>query len=138
MALDIALIALFILVGGTFAAAEMALVTLRDSQVKQLSGRGRRGHAIQRLTENPNNFLSAVQIGVTVSGFLSASFGASAIAPKVSPWLVRWGIPDGVADTVALVVLTLGIAYFSIVVGELTARRSHSRSRPWSPASPCS
>ena len=123
MALDIALIALVILVGGTFAAAEMALVTLRDSQVKQLSGRGRRGHAIQRLTENPNNFLSAVQIGVTVSGFLSASFGASAIAPKVSPWLVRWGIPDGVADTVALVVLTLGIAYFSIVVGELTAKR---------------
>ncbi|WP_297746204.1 hemolysin family protein [uncultured Tessaracoccus sp.] len=123
MALDIALIALFILIGGTFAAAEMALVTLRDSQVRQLSTRGQRGQAIEKLTDNPNNFLSAVQIGVTVSGFLSASFGASSIAPRVVPWLVSWGVPSGLADTLALVGLTLVIAYFSIVVGELTAKR---------------
>ncbi|WP_297738941.1 hemolysin family protein [uncultured Tessaracoccus sp.] len=123
MALDIALIALFILIGGTFAAAEMALVSLRDSQVRQLSTRGQRGQAIEKLTANPNNFLSAVQIGVTVSGFLSASFGASAIAPRVAPWLVSWGVPSRLADTLALVGLTLVIAYFSIVVGELTAKR---------------
>ena len=92
MGLDIALIGLFILIGGTFAAAEMALVTLRDSQVRQLSGRGKRGQAIERLTQNPNNFLSAVQIGVTVSGFLSASFGASAIAPQVAPLLEDIGV----------------------------------------------
>ena len=123
MALDIALIALFILIGGTFAAAEMALVSLRDSQVRQLSTRGQRGQAIEKLTDNPNNFLSAVQIGVTVSGFLSASFGASSIAPRVTPSLVAWGVPEGLADTLALVGLTLVIAYFSIVVGELTAKR---------------
>lgn len=123
MALDIALIALFIIIGGTFAAAEMALVTLRESQIKQLSTRGKRGQAIERLTENPNNFLSAVQIGVTVSGFLSASFGASAIAPTVTPHLMQWGVPEGVAATLSLVGLTLIIAYFSIVVGELTAKR---------------
>lgn len=123
MALDIALIALFILIGGTFAAAEMALVSLRDSQVRQLSTRGQRGQAIEKLTANPNNFLSAVQIGVTVSGFLSASFGASSIAPRVAPWLASWGVPSGLADTLALVGLTLVIAYFSIVVGELTAKR---------------
>lgn len=123
MWLDIALIALFILIGGTFAAAEMALVTLRDSQVRQLAVKGKRGQAIERLTENPNNFLSAVQIGVTVSGFLSASFGAAAIAPKVAPQLVRLGFPESAADTIALVGLTLVIAYFSIVVGELTAKR---------------
>lgn len=123
MGVDIALIALFILLGGTFAAAEMALVTLRDSQVRQLSSKGKRGQAIERLTENPNNFLSAVQIGVTVSGFLSASFGASSIAPQVAPMLERWGVPGGVADTLALIVLTLIIAYFSIVIGELTAKR---------------
>nr|WP_108870403.1 hemolysin family protein [Tessaracoccus timonensis] len=123
MATDIALIALFILIGGTFAAAEMALVSLRDSQVRQLSTRGQRGQAIEKLTDNPNNFLSAVQIGVTVSGFLSASFGASSIAPRVVPWLVSWGVPSGLADTLALVGLTLVIAYFSIVVGELTAKR---------------
>lgn len=123
MGLDIALIGLFILIGGTFAAAEMALVTLRDSQVRQLSGRGKRGQAIERLTQNPNNFLSAVQIGVTVSGFLSASFGASAIAPQVAPLLEDIGVPASVAGPLALVALTLVIAYFSIVVGELTAKR---------------
>lgn len=120
---DVALIALFILIGGTFAAAELALVSLRESQVRQLATKGKRGRAIERLTENPNNFLSAVQIGVTVSGFLSASFGASAIAPTVAPWLVGIGLPESVADTVALVALTLVIAYFSIVIGELTAKR---------------
>ena len=123
MALDIALIALFIVVGGTFAAAEMALVSLRDAQVRQLSTRGKRGQAIDKLTENPNNFLSAVQIGVTVSGFLSASFGASSIAPRVSPYLEGWGVPSGLAGTLALIGLTLVIAYFSIVIGELTAKR---------------
>lgn len=122
MAGDIALIALFILIGGTFAAAEMAMVTLRESQVRQLATKGKRGRAIEKLVVNPNNFLSAVQIGVTVSGFLSASFGASAIAPEVAPRL--YGImPAGVADTLVLVALTLVIAYFSIVVGELTAKR---------------
>ncbi|NLE98005.1 MAG: HlyC/CorC family transporter [Propionibacterium sp.] len=123
MGLDVALIALFILIGGTFAAAEMALVTLRDSQVRQLASKGKRGRAIEHLMANPNNFLSSVQIGVTVSGFLSASFGASAIAPELAPYLERIGIPDGVADTIALVGLTLVISYFSIVVGELTAKR---------------
>jgi putative hemolysin len=123
MWMDIALIALFIVIGGTFAAAEMALVTLRDSQVRQLASRGKRGRAIEHLTHNPNNFLSAVQIGVTVSGFLSASFGAAAIAPNVVPWLESLGVPRGLSNTLALVGLTLVIAYFSIVVGELTAKR---------------
>ena len=46
----------------------MAMVTLRESQVKQLATKGKRGRAIERLTSNPNLFLSAVQIGVTVAG----------------------------------------------------------------------
>ena len=77
---DIALIALFILIGGTFAAAEMALVTLRESQIRQLAAKGKRGRAIERLTSDPNRFLSAVQIGVTLSGFLSAAFGGATLA----------------------------------------------------------
>ena len=67
---NILLIALFIVIGGVFAAAEMALVSLRDSQVKQLATRGTRGQAVASLAGDPNLFLSAVQIGVTLSGFL--------------------------------------------------------------------
>ena len=59
---NIALILVFIVIGGVFSAAEMALVSLRESQIKQLAGKGKRGAAIASLTDNPNRFLSSVQI----------------------------------------------------------------------------
>ena len=120
---DIALIALFILIGGTFAAAEMALVTLRESQIRQLAAKGKRGRAIERLTSDPNRFLSAVQIGVTLSGFLSAAFGGATLASGLAPVFKDWGIPASVADPLALVIITIVISYFSIVIGELSAKR---------------
>lgn len=123
MLADIALIFLFILIGGTFAAAEMALVTLREGQVRQLATKGKRGQAIARLTSNPNLFLSAVQIGVTVSGMLSAAFGGATVAEELHPVFTSWGIPPSVAAPLALVLVTVVISYFSIVIGELTAKR---------------
>ncbi|GAA1389189.1 hemolysin family protein [Luteococcus peritonei] len=120
---NIALIFLFILIGGIFASAEMAMVSLRESQVKNLSSRGKRGEAVARLTSNPNLFLSAVQIGVTVSGFLSAAFGGATLANALSPHLVALGLPASLAGTVALVLVTVVISYFSIVLGELTSKR---------------
>lgn len=120
---NILLILLFILVGGVFAAAEMALVSLRDSQVRGLATKGKRGATVARLAEDPNLFLSAVQIGVTLSGFLAASFGGATLANELAPVLVRWGLPQGPAGSVALVLVTLAISYFSIVLGELTAKR---------------
>ena len=123
VALNIGLIFLFIIVGGVFAAAEMALVSLRESQIKQLATRGKRGEAIARLTAEPNRFLSAVQIGVTLSGFLSAAFGGATLAGELAPVFQQWGMSDGVADALALVLITVVISYFSIVLGELTSKR---------------
>ncbi|WP_051215695.1 hemolysin family protein [Granulicoccus phenolivorans] len=123
MLTDILLIALFILIGGVFASAEMALVSLRDSQIKQLATRGKRGATVARLAQDPNTFLSAVQIGVTVSGFLSASFGGATIAGALSGQLIAWGVPTGLADVGSLVLVTVIISYFSIVFSELTAKR---------------
>lgn len=120
---DIALIAVFILIGGTFAAAEMALISLRESKVKQLASKGKRGQAIQRLVGNPNLFLSSVQIGVTLSGFLSAAFGGATLAASLAPVLQSWGMPESISTTVALVIITVIISYFSIVIGELSAKR---------------
>lgn len=120
---DILLIAVLILVGGVFAAAEMALVSLRESQVKQLSTRGKRGRTVAELTANPNRFLSAVQIGVTLAGFLSAAFGGATLADSFGVVLAGWGVPEGIAGTLALVLITLVISYFSIVVGELASKR---------------
>jgi len=117
------LILLFIVIGGIFAAAEMALVSLRESQVKQLGTRGTRGKTVANLAANPNRFLSAVQIGVTLSGFLSAAFGGATLEEPLSGVLVGWGVPEGAAEPVSLVLITVIISYFSIVIGELTAKR---------------
>ncbi|MGB2838613.1 MAG: CNNM domain-containing protein, partial [Actinomycetes bacterium] len=120
---NIGIVLLFVLIGGFFAAAEMALVSLRESQVSQLAQRGSRGRAVRRLHNQPNRFLSAVQIGVTLSGFLSAAFGASTIAGDVAPVLVDWGFPVRLADGAALVGITLIIVYLSLVLGELAPKR---------------
>lgn len=121
--LNIALVVLFVLVGGVFAATEMALVTLRESQVDALAQRGKRGQKVASLARNPNTFLSAVQIGVTVAGFASAAFGASSIAPSVIPLFVGWGMPEATASVLATIVLTLLIAFLSLVLGELVPKR---------------
>lgn len=121
--LNIVLVVVFVLIGGVFAATEMALVTLRESQVNALAQRGKRGQKVADLARNPNTFLSAVQIGVTVAGFASAAYGASSIAPSVAPLFVGWGLGETAASTLATIVLTLLIAYLSLVLGELVPKR---------------
>lgn len=120
---DIGVVLVFILVGGFFAAAEIALVSLRESQVARLGSRGSRGRAVIRLHEHPNRFLSAVQVGVTFSGFLSAAFGASTISDKLAPVFEDWGLSARISDALALVLITLVVAYLSLVLGELAPKR---------------
>jgi putative hemolysin len=121
--LNILLILMLVLIGAIFVAAEIALVSLRESQVRQLVHRGKRGQLVARLTSNPNLFLSAVQVGVTLSGFLAAAVGADKLSDDVAPLFERLGLSSGVADTLSLVLITILISYVSIVVGELTAKR---------------
>ena len=83
----------------------------------------RRGAKVAALARNPNTFLSAVQIGVTVAGFASAAYGAASIAPSVTPLLTRLGLAEPVAATMATIGLTLVIAYLSLVLGELVPKR---------------
>ncbi|KQR48190.1 hypothetical protein ASF87_04500 [Microbacterium sp. Leaf161] len=123
LAVNIALVFVFVLVGGVFAATEMALVTLRESQINAIAARGRRGEKVASLARNPNTFLSAVQIGVTVAGFASAAYGATSIAPSVAPLLESLGVAAPLALTLATVLLTLVIAYLSLVLGELVPKR---------------
>lgn len=123
LVLNIALVFVFVLVGGVFAATEMALVTLRESQINAIAARGKRGVKVAGLARNPNTFLSAVQIGVTVAGFASAAYGATSIAPSVAPLLESWGADPAVALTLATLILTLVIAYLSLVLGELVPKR---------------
>jgi putative hemolysin len=120
---NVALVLLFVLVGGVFAAAEMSLVSLRESQLRGLATRGRRGARVAHLADDPNRFLAAVQIGVTVAGFFSAAFGAATLADDLAPVLEGWGMRPAAASTTALVGITLVIAYLSLVLGELVPKR---------------
>jgi putative hemolysin len=121
--LNVVLIVVFVLIGGVFAAAEMALVSLREGQLRSLAHRGRRGATVARVAADPNRFLSAVQIGVTLMGFLSAAFGGATLASELSPVLVDLGMAESVAKPVSLVAITVVISYVSIVLGELAAKR---------------
>ncbi|MFC5381357.1 hemolysin family protein [Aquipuribacter nitratireducens] len=120
---DALLVLFFIVVGGVFAGSEIALVSLRESQIDGLRRRGGRGATVAKLAEDPNRFLSAVQVGVTVTGFFSASFGAATIAPVLAPRLEQLGLSAGAAGTVAFVGITLVVAGLSLVLGELAPKR---------------
>jgi len=121
--LDLATIAGLIVLASFFVAAEIALISLRDSQVRQIATRGKRGARVAALAEHPNRLLAAVQIGVTVSGFLSAALGADQLGDYVIPWLESLGLATGWATTISLIGVTLVIAYFSLVFGELVPKR---------------
>jgi putative hemolysin len=113
----------FLLVGAFFAGSEIALVSLREGQVKSLASRGRRGKKVAELHADPNRFLAAGQIGVTLAGFLSAAFGASAFADDLSPVLERHGLSETAAHWVAFITVTLVITYLSLVISELAPKR---------------
>jgi putative hemolysin len=113
----------FILVGGFFAAAEIALVSLREAQVKRIAEtKGRRGKLLKELHDHPNRFLASVQVGVTVAGFIGAGFGASSLTPVLSP-VLDLIFPKSVVSVIAFILITLFIAYFSLVLGELVPKR---------------
>lgn len=120
---NLGLVFLFVLIGGVFAATELALVSLRESQLSALERGSSRGAHVARVARDPNRFLAAVQIGVTVTGFLSAAYGGSTLAPDLAPSLEFLGLSEPAAETTALVLLTLFIAYLSLVFGELVPKR---------------
>ena len=121
--LDIVMVFAFVLVGGAFSGSEIALVSLRESQVRVLAERGRRGQTLSKLLSDPNRFLAAVQVGVTVAGFFSAAFGASTLAEPLTRWLESLGMGSGLARTLGLVLVTVAISYVSLVLGELAPKR---------------
>jgi putative hemolysin len=122
--LDIIVVLIIILIGGFFAGSEMALVSLREGQVRALTKRGRRGQRAARLAQDPNRFFSAVQIGVTLATLFSGAYGAETLAGALKSWLVReYHLSSAWAGTVAFIVVTICITFFSLVLGELAPKR---------------
>jgi len=124
---DLLLVLLFIIVAGLFVAAEISLISLRESQLRQMEAAGvkqKRTQRLVKLTRDPNRFLAAAQVGVTFCGFLSAALGSERIGSNfVIPLLERWGLSSGVSTVISVVFVTSIIAYISLVIGELVPKR---------------
>lgn len=120
----IAMVLLFSILGAIFVAAETALITLRDSQVKKLAANnGRRGRRLENLVKNPNRFLAAGQVAVTLTGFFAAAYGEKRFVPLITPSIERWGVPAGTAEALAFIGSTIFVAFIALVIAELTPKR---------------
>ncbi|MDT7553997.1 MAG: magnesium and cobalt exporter, family [Pseudonocardiales bacterium] len=118
---SLGLVVLFVMIGGFFSGSELAVLTLRDSQVDRLPGR--RGQRVRRLRVDPSRFLASVQIGVTFAGFFASAYGGATLSEPLAGVLTTFGMPAGAADSVAFVAVTAFISYLSLVLGELVPKR---------------
>ncbi len=122
--LEIIVVLVIMCVGGFFSASEMALVSLREGQVRELGRRGRRGQRAAKLALDPNRFFSAVQIGVTLATLVTGAYGADTLAGVLKSWLIKSEhmTPDW-ASPVAFFAVTIVITFFSLILGELAPKR---------------
>jgi putative hemolysin len=118
------LILALIIANGLFSMSEIAVVTARKSSLQQKASQGsRRARIALRLSQNPNEFLSTVQIGITVIGTLAGAFGGLTIAEKLAAYLVRFPSVAVYAEEIGFGVVVAIISYLSLVIGELVPKR---------------
>jgi putative hemolysin len=118
---NLGLIVLFVTIGGFFSGSELAVLTLRESQVERLPGR--RGERVRRLRVDPSRFLASVQVGVTFAGFFASAYGGATLSEPLGSLLTAWGLPPSVSGSVAFVAVTAFVSYLSLVLGELVPKR---------------
>jgi putative hemolysin len=121
VALDLALIGALILLNAAFAGTELAIVSLREGQLRRLEREGgERGRKVAELARDPTRFLATIQVGITLAGFLASATAAISLAePLVQP-LAFLG---DAARPVAVVLVTVVLAFFTLVLGELAPKR---------------
>ncbi|XVU23926.1 hemolysin family protein [Actinoplanes sp. CA-054009] len=126
---EIVLVLVLVLVNAVFSGSEMALVSLRDSQVQRLERRSGGGRVLGRLTRDPNRFLATIQIGITLAGFLASATAAVSLSePLVGPL----GFLGAAAEPAAIFVVTVLLTFVTLVVGELAPKRiAMQRTEGW-------
>ena len=120
---DIVIVLVIVLIGGFFAASEMALVSLREGQIHKLSQQSKRGQIAAKLAQDPNRFLSSVQIGVTLATLVSGVYGSATLVSFLERGLKGLGVSPGWASAVAFIVVTVAITFVTLILGELAPKR---------------
>ena len=126
---QLVLVVILVLVNAAFAGTELALVSLRESQLQRLEEGSATGGVLARLARQPNQFLATIQIGITLAGFLASAAAAVSLA---APLEARLDFLGGAAGPVSVVLVTLVLAYFTLVFGELAPKRiAMQRAEKW-------
>ena len=122
--MEYAVLPLLILLNGVFAMSEVALLTARKARLQRLVAEGdRSASAALAMGENPNRFMSTIQIGITSIGILNGIVGEAAFAEPLGQWLMTVGVPGNYASMLATALVVIVITYVSIVIGELVPKR---------------
>lgn len=122
--MDIALLLFLILLNGVFAMSEIAVISSRKARLQRLAEDGSPGaHSALALHNEPSNFLSTIQVGITSVGILSGAIGETALADPLAAWISQFALVEPYAKAIALTIVVLGLTYFSVVVGELVPKR---------------
>lgn len=119
---QIILLLVLIIINAYFAAAEMAIVSVNKNRIRSLAQEGnKKAQALAGLIDEPNKFLSSIQVVITLAGFLTSAEAAVSFSDDVGAWLEDAGIPYGTEISVVLV--TLILAFFTLILGELLPKR---------------
>ena len=124
--LKLLLLFVLVIINAFFAMSEIAIISLNDNVVdKQAEDGNKKAKKVKKLTENPSNFLSTIQIGVTLAGFLTSASASSSFAAGLTEKLVALGTPISakVINGISVVLITVIMSYFSLVFGELAPKR---------------
>ncbi|MDO4547762.1 MAG: hemolysin family protein [Clostridia bacterium] len=117
-----------IMVNAFFAATEIAVLSLNKAKLHKMSDEGdKTAIKLIKLTDEPSNFLSTIQVGITLAGFLASAFAAENFAGELSGWLYNdvgfRAISLGAINTISVILITIILSYFTLVLGELVPKR---------------
>lgn len=127
---QVALVVALVVVNGLLAGSEAAYISLRDGQLREFERRGtRRDRVVVRLAREPNRFLTTIQLGITLAGFLASATAAVTLA---EPLVARLSFLGDAAEVVGITAVTVVVVVFTLVVGELAPKRlAMQHSRRW-------
>ena len=122
IATQIVLIVVLTLINAYFAASEMAIVSVNKSKIHRLSEEGnKKAKLVEKLLDQPTNFLSTIQVAITLAGFFNSASAATGISKSFADVLKNWSVPY--ADTIAVVLITILISFITLIFGELVPKR---------------
>ena len=122
---QVPLLIILILVNAFFAMSEIALISLNDAKLEKQADEGnKKAKQVLKLTKNPSKFLSTIQIGVTLAGFLASASAATTLAEMLTAVVVNsTGVSEKIISPIAVVLVTIIMSYFTLVFGELAPKR---------------